>query len=121
MDREDAIATLKARFMDGMLGGVATVLESLSDENLDALLRATNGDDPVSQALAERFVFRRAAALAMERASSAAKKRSASRRETPLSTEDAPDLEETLGLKPQEPQEPQDDDPARWIPPWRKY
>lgn len=79
--REALLERLRERLLAPMMDSVNDVLTGLSDEDLRALDRATGGDDPVAQALAERFVFRKAAEVAMRRASAAAKARAAAKRD----------------------------------------
>jgi len=80
-DRAALLETLSERLLAKMFESVPEVLQGLDDEKLRALITATEGDDPVAQALAERFVFRRAAEAAMTRARELAKTRSDDRRE----------------------------------------
>lgn len=90
MDRDEMLSTLQSRLLDGVVERVGDVLRDLNDDDLRALLRATEGDDAVAQSLAERFVFRKAAERSMKRASSEAVARAAAKRDADVApAEDA--------------------------------
>lgn len=80
MTRDEMLATLRQRLLDGVMDRVDDVLVDLADDDLRALLKATEGHDPVAQALSERFVFRKAAEKAMKSASTTAVTRAAETR-----------------------------------------
>jgi len=106
MMRDAMLATLQDRLLAGMMGMVANVLADLDDDDLRALIKATDGEDPVAQARAERFIFRKAAETAMKRASAAAVARAAVKRDAAKA--DADRRDDAVPAEPQPSSAPSD-------------
>jgi len=90
VDRDEMLSTLRSRLLDGVVERVGDVLRDLNDDDLRALLKATDGDDAVAQSLAERFVFRKAAEKSMKRARVEAVARAAAKRDANAAPADDP-------------------------------